>query len=74
MIVANRRRVHQFQATPVTLLCVVRRREVGLLVIVQDVRLRYGVTRGLVSPTKPHFVSRGHGRRSLCRLRMIQQG
>ena len=53
VIVANRRRVQQCHAAAAAVLWVMGRREVGLLVIVRWVHLRYAVTRGLVCATKP---------------------
>ena len=54
MIVPNRRRVHQFQATAATLLRVMRRREAGLLVIVQRVHLCYaGPFASSITPSLP---------------------
>ena len=61
VIIANRRRGQQCQAAAAALLCVMSRHEVGLLVIVQRVHLRYAVILGLVCDTKPPSTSRGHG-------------
>ena len=53
VIVANHRRVQQCHAAAAALLWVMGRREVGLLVMMRRLHLRYAVIRGLVCATKP---------------------
>ena len=60
VVVANRRRVQQCQAAAAALLCVMGRREAGVLVVMRRVHLRCAVTRGLVCATKPPSTPRGH--------------